>query len=211
MCFVLDDVDYDWIAQGSRTETGPAPVRVRCDECRQLVHPGEWRRAVTLIQYDECRYCQMDPAEAFPDHDPDDDGPYPERDCVALGHDFGETSTTVTCERCEAVREGVRAVELAAGCRSWEAVPPDGQMDEFVRAGEGWDHYAQGMRALGLARAAELVRLFDAPDDHEDLWFRMAYDARCWARWLPGEYPNAHCGTHAGQPLTGWDDLGGEG
>lgn len=175
MCFT-DDGDYDWYPQDVAETDGPAPKATRCDECRQRIHAGEWRRLVVASQY-EVGYCPRC----------EDDGDDNES-CAEDGHVVGEESEYRSCRRCQDLREAIRKVEEGEGCEGREAEPLFGELFEAVEGGEGWEHYTDAMLRLGLTA---VVAAMEAPDADE-VFETLAY-GRSRYPGTRGEYPGAWC------------------
>jgi hypothetical protein len=187
MCFTYD---YDWFPEVSDTTDGIAVEMTYCDECRGIIRPGDWVRRVYKQERECCRICE------------DEDSNPPCETC-----DYGETFEYVCCERCQRLRDGIRAVEIAEGCAPYEAEPCLGMLFADVRAGGGWTHYADEMRRLGLNDIAALV---PPPADPEEIFQELAYaDGPRYSVKRPGEYPGAYCRT-LNDPAD-WFEVGGEG
>jgi hypothetical protein len=100
MCFYHD---YHWRADINETDEDARDTKpVRCDECHEMIPPGERHVHVYQQQHDEA------------DWDPDEEG-----------EEFnpGETFDYDCCRRCWAFRNAIIAVEEAAGCRGHSAEP----------------------------------------------------------------------------------------
>lgn len=152
MCF---NSDYDWTAEVYEESEGPSQAKIKCDECRQFIHHGEWRYHVYMRENELCRICEDD---CSPDFEED-------YDCENE-HSYGEKFDYDCCERCYRLRKAIRAVEEEEGCHGTEAEPSFGEMHGEVY---DWGHYADEMRKLGLHEEAALVPPPDPDDVFEEL------------------------------------------
>ncbi len=144
MCFYRGD--SDWYAEVSDDVEGPAPQATRCDECWQRINKGEWRREVVLREHELCQVCEAS--------DDDGEGIAP---CDDGEHQYGETFDYDCCERCQCLRDAIKAVEEADGCTGSETQPRMAGMHDDIGNGEGWGHYTDRFLALGLTRAFALA------------------------------------------------------
>lgn len=104
MCFYNDD--YDWMASVQKETEGAADRETRCDECREVIAAGQWRRHVYLQQYEECRVCEWE-----------------EADEPCEKHDYGETFDYDCCETCEKILKAIETLEAAEDCPVYSRRP----------------------------------------------------------------------------------------
>ncbi len=148
MCFYAE---ADWTAEVqdvSETDSGPA---TQCVECYRVIAANEWRRNLEQREHEECQAHddpQFDENDEEIPHECGDDNP----DCS-----YGEQYECDWCRRCATLLDAIKAVEKHDGCLPEALQPNIGQMQEAVGKGEGWPHYAEKMRAIGLTEAAELA------------------------------------------------------
>ena len=156
MCFVNDD--YAWIAEEHTITDGPAAKAVACDECRGVIHAGEWRRLVFMQQYELCQVCEDGDSERYVVGDDDEDPP----PCPDDEHDFGESCEFVQCERCVKLLAAIKAAELEEGCAEDESQPNYGALLEAMTDRfDGGDVYAEKARQMfpELAESGHLRRM----------------------------------------------------
>lgn len=140
MCFYHD---YDWHAEESDSAEGPGTDTVRCEECRCLIHPGEWRRWDYLRQYECCKWCHGDGCAEC------DDGRNP---------DVGGTAEWNTCERCARLLDAIRAVEEAEGCQGDQTQPHVGGLFDALAYDEESSRYVDAAMLADPSLANHLWR-----------------------------------------------------
>lgn len=150
MCFYADS---DWSASVQETTEGPAPKATRCSECSAAIAEGDYRYHIWQQEYEECQTREEE--NYIGDNDEEVMVHDCERDKAAC--EYGETFNYDCCRSCKTLREAIRKVEEAEGCRGAEAEPAFPCLFDDVSDGEGWDHYAEKFRELGLTDALALV------------------------------------------------------
>jgi len=128
MCF---EPEYDWYADVTALTESEAGARVACEDCGELIHPGDWRRYVYQQEHEECQRCEWEELE--PGDEPCDT------------HDYGETWECSLCRDCCNIRAAISAVEADEGCRPDTREPAYGELDEALRYDDG--RYVARVRA----------------------------------------------------------------
>lgn len=111
MCF--DTSECDWYAAVQIVTSGVSPLAARCGECGVCIAPFAWRRHIYQQECEECQRCEELPAG---------------EECEE--HDYGETCVYDRCENCDKILRAIEAYELRQGCRSHEATPLIGNLQE---------------------------------------------------------------------------------
>ncbi len=150
MCFYAD---ADWYASVTETDEGPAPKATKCSECRKPIAEGEWRYHVWQQEHEECQ------TREEKNHIGDDDEEVMIHDCIRdkAECEYGETFDYDCCISCKVLRNAIRQVEEAEGCTGNETEPALPCLFEDVSDGEGWGHYVEKFRAMGLTDALAVV------------------------------------------------------
>lgn len=130
MCF---NVDYDWspAVQGDWTET---TGKRRCDECHLEIADGETSHHVYQQEHEECQACYDGECDCVPDSERENHGP---EDCKCSSPQYGHEFDYCRCDDCDKFLKAVERAELEAGCSSMEALPPYGEMIEYIGRANG--------------------------------------------------------------------------
>lgn len=162
MCFYHD---YGWVAEISEKTEGVATVPTACDECHQVIHPGEFLLHIFQQQHSEDSWAE--------DHG--DDEPF----------EPGETFEYDRCERCHKLLQAIRAAEEEAGCRGSETQPALGELREAMFEADDAGHYADKAREMfpELAASGIMAARFHQiwhEDDHLIRHYRTNGPDRVW-------------------------------
>lgn len=164
MCFLKD---YDYVFEDWHEGEGVTAARDRCDECRCVIWPGEWRKCMEGQQYESCRnrahydgLTDDDEIDVFTDGH----GDVEEGDC-----DYGERYEYVRCERCDAVLKAIQAHEVEEGCVGDSTTPYLEQLSDAVTDADEaeFDAYAAKLRAIAPQFSHQLDRLSRSTPSHE--------------------------------------------
>lgn len=172
MCFYHGDA---WHADVYEDGHEVATKRLRCDECRKPILPGERHRHVFLLEREECRDC----CRHWTDDKPEEEG------CECS---FGESYECDICEACDKVLTAIKRVEEEDGCKGEETQPGLGQLLEALwESDHGSEYVERARRDFPELAWSGRLDLYHAKT-------RSYGDDRVRA-----------------DPLTEWDELGGEG
>jgi hypothetical protein len=127
MCFYNDD--GDWSVSHEESEDRIADRVFKCCECSEEIAVGETYHYRYQQERDagDCKRCENSECDCVDWSDDDADISH---DCKCEEPDYGETWEGRTCLNCRKFLEGVKAHELAEGCREWESQPLPGGMTE---------------------------------------------------------------------------------
>lgn len=154
MCF---NNDYDWYAEVSSDNGAMVAEPAKCYECRRLIPPGSFARAISLMEHELCQACENGECDCPGRHDLSLDY----HGCECEHPDHGETFDCWICTDCSKILLAIKEVEIAEGCHEVDSQPAIGQLWESISENEKYIEHAveRFPEVLGLLQSKGMCEL----------------------------------------------------